>query len=55
MCLLTEALGVELISLGANGIDEVGIVGVAAAVADAVFHATGNRIRKLPITLDKLL
>ena len=41
--------------LGAKGIGEVGIVGVAAAVANAVFHATGKRIRKLPITLDKLL
>jgi xanthine dehydrogenase YagR molybdenum-binding subunit len=41
--------------LGAKGIGEVGIVGVAAAIANAVFHATGKRIRTLPITLDKLL
>jgi xanthine dehydrogenase YagR molybdenum-binding subunit len=41
--------------LGAKGIGEVGYVGVAAAVANAVFHATGKRIRQLPITLDKLL
>jgi xanthine dehydrogenase YagR molybdenum-binding subunit len=41
--------------LGAKGIGEVGIVGVAAAVANAVYHATGKRIRQLPITLDKLL
>jgi xanthine dehydrogenase YagR molybdenum-binding subunit len=41
--------------LGAKGIGEVGYVGVAAAVANAVFHATGKRIRRLPITLDKLL
>jgi xanthine dehydrogenase YagR molybdenum-binding subunit len=41
--------------LGAKGIGEVGYVGVAAAVANAVFHATGRRIRRLPITLDKLL
>ena len=41
--------------LGAKGIGEVGYVGVAAAVANAVFHATGKRIRSLPITLDKLL
>ncbi|MGA9767960.1 MAG: xanthine dehydrogenase family protein molybdopterin-binding subunit [Blastocatellia bacterium] len=41
--------------LGAKGIGEVGYVGVAAAVANAVYHATGKRIRKLPITLDKLL
>lgn len=41
--------------LGAKGIGEVGYVGVAAAVANAAFHATGKRIRQLPITLDKLL
>ena len=41
--------------LGAKGIGEIGITGVAAAVANAVFHATGRRIRNLPITLDKLL
>jgi xanthine dehydrogenase YagR molybdenum-binding subunit len=41
--------------LGAEGLGEIGIVGVAAAIANAVFHATGKRIRDLPITLDKLL
>jgi xanthine dehydrogenase YagR molybdenum-binding subunit len=41
--------------IGAKGIGEIGITGVAAAVANAVFHATGKRIRSLPITLDKLL
>jgi xanthine dehydrogenase YagR molybdenum-binding subunit len=41
--------------LGAKGLGEIGIVGVAAAVANAVFHATGRRVRDLPITLDKLL
>jgi xanthine dehydrogenase YagR molybdenum-binding subunit len=41
--------------LGVKGIGEVSYVGVAAAVANAVFHATGKRIRRLPITLDKLL
>ncbi len=41
--------------LGIKGLGEIGIVGVAAAVANAVFHATGKRIRDLPITLDKLL
>lgn len=40
--------------LGARGIGEIGITGVAAAVANAVFNATGKRIRDLPITLDKL-
>jgi xanthine dehydrogenase YagR molybdenum-binding subunit len=41
--------------LGAKGLGEIGIVGVAAAIANAVFHATGKRVRDLPITLDKLL
>ena len=41
--------------MGIKGIGEVGIVGVAAAVANAVFNATGKRIRQLPITPDKLL
>ena len=41
--------------LGARGIGEIGITGVAAAVANAVFNATGRRVRDLPITLDKLL
>jgi len=40
--------------LGVKGIGEIGIVGVAAAIANAVYHATGKRIRDLPITLDKL-
>ena len=40
--------------MGARGIGEIGITGVAAAVANAVFNATGKRIRDLPITLDKL-
>jgi xanthine dehydrogenase YagR molybdenum-binding subunit len=41
--------------LGAKGLGEIGIVGVAPAIANAVFHATGRRIRELPITIDKLL
>lgn len=41
--------------LGMRGIGELGIVGVAGAVANAVYHATGIRVRDLPITLDKLL
>lgn len=40
--------------LGMKGVGEIGIVGVAAAIANAVFHATGTRVRDLPITLDKL-
>ena len=41
--------------LGAKGIGEIGITGVAAAIGNAVYHATGKRIRNLPITLDKLI
>ena len=41
--------------LGVKGIGEIGITGVPAAIANAVFNATGKRIRDLPITLDKLL
>ncbi len=41
--------------LGIKGVGEIGIVGVAAAVANAVYHATGKRVRDLPITVDKLL
>jgi len=42
-------------ALGSKGVGEIGIVGVASAVANAIYHATGKRIRELPITLDKLL
>jgi xanthine dehydrogenase YagR molybdenum-binding subunit len=41
--------------LGVKGIGEIALVGVAAAIANAVFHATGKRIRELPITPEKLL
>ena len=40
---------------GNRGVGEIGITGVAAAVANAVFHATGKRVRDLPVTLEKLL
>jgi xanthine dehydrogenase YagR molybdenum-binding subunit len=45
----------ELNPMGSKGIGEIGIVGTAAAVANAVFHATGKRVRDLPIRLDRLL
>jgi xanthine dehydrogenase YagR molybdenum-binding subunit len=45
---------VELNPMGAKGIGEIGIVGVAAAVGNAVYHATGARVRDLPITIEKL-
>jgi len=41
--------------MGSRGIGEIGIVGAAAAIANAVYHATGKRVRNLPITPDKLL
>jgi xanthine dehydrogenase YagR molybdenum-binding subunit len=40
--------------LGIKGVGEIGIVGVAAAIANAIYHATAKRVRDLPITLDKL-
>ena len=40
---------------GVKGIGEIGITGAAAAIANAVYHATGVRVRDLPITPDKLL
>ena len=41
--------------LGARGIGEIGITGVAAAISNAIYNATGKRVRDLPITLDKLM
>jgi len=41
--------------LGVRGIGEIGITGTGAAIANAIFHATGKRVRDLPIIPDKLL
>src|SRR4029079_6067409 len=41
--------------LGARGIGEIGLVGVAAAITDAVEHATGVRVRELPVKIENLL
>jgi xanthine dehydrogenase YagR molybdenum-binding subunit len=41
--------------LGAKGVGEIGLVGVAAAISNAIYHATGRRIRSTPITPDKLI
>jgi xanthine dehydrogenase YagR molybdenum-binding subunit len=41
--------------LGAKGVGEIGIIGVAAAISNAIYHATGKRIRSTPITPDKVL
>ncbi|HEY4041713.1 MAG TPA: xanthine dehydrogenase family protein molybdopterin-binding subunit [Rhodopila sp.] len=40
--------------LGVKGLGEIGVVGTAAAIANAIYHATGKRVRDLPITIDKL-
>lgn len=55
-----EALWVDEVDehvnpIGVKGIGEIGTTGAAAAIANAVYHATGRRVRDLPITLDKLL
>ena len=41
--------------LGVKGVGEIPMVGVAPAIANAIYHATGKRIRDLPVTPDKLL
>jgi xanthine dehydrogenase YagR molybdenum-binding subunit len=41
--------------IGARGIGEIGITGITAAIVNAIYHATGKRIRNLPVTPDKLL
>jgi xanthine dehydrogenase YagR molybdenum-binding subunit len=45
----------EVTPLGVKGVGEIGIVGTAAAIVNAIHHATGKRVRSLPVTLDKLL
>ena len=45
----------EINALGCRGVGEMAVTGVAAAIANAVYHATGKRVRDLPITPDKLL
>ncbi|HVG14109.1 MAG TPA: hypothetical protein VM935_04080, partial [Chitinophagaceae bacterium] len=54
-CILVDKPDPVLNPIGAKGMGEVSIVGFAAAVANAVYHATGKRIRDLPITPDKLI
>lgn len=53
--ILVEEVDQHANAIGVKGIGEIGIVGVAAAVANAVYHATGKRVRGLPITIEKLL
>ena len=44
----------DVTPLGVKGLGEIGIVGTAGAIANAIWHATGTRHRSLPITLDKV-
>jgi xanthine dehydrogenase YagR molybdenum-binding subunit len=53
--MFVEELDNHVNPLGTKGIGELGIVGAAAAIANAVYHATGKRVRDLPITPDKVL
>jgi xanthine dehydrogenase YagR molybdenum-binding subunit len=41
--------------IGIKGLGEIGVVGVSAAIANATYHATGRRIRSLPVTVEQLL
>jgi xanthine dehydrogenase YagR molybdenum-binding subunit len=41
--------------MGSKGVGEIGITGVAASIANAVFHATGKRIRDLPLRVDRVM
>jgi xanthine dehydrogenase YagR molybdenum-binding subunit len=45
----------EINELGARGIGEIGLAGIAAAITDAVHHATGVRVRELPVMIEHLL
>ena len=53
--LFVDESDLSLNPIGAKGLGEIGLVGVAPAIGNAVYHATGQRLRDLPITLDKLL
>jgi xanthine dehydrogenase YagR molybdenum-binding subunit len=53
--IFVEEHDTEVSPLGVKGLGEIGIVGTAAAIGNAIYHATGKRVRELPITLDKLL
>jgi len=53
--ILVEEEDPHVNALGIKGVGEIGITGTAGAVANAVWHATGIRVRKFPITLDRLV
>ena len=53
--IFVEEHDTEVSPIGVKGVGEIGVVGTAAAIANALFHATGKRVRDLPITIDKLM
>jgi xanthine dehydrogenase YagR molybdenum-binding subunit len=53
--ILVEEHDAHVNEIGAKGLGEIGITGATAAIANGIYHATGRRIRDLPVTLDKLL
>ena len=53
--ILVEEHDAHVNALGIKGVGEIGITGTAAAIANAVWHATGVRVREFPITLDRLI
>ena len=55
VAILVEEHDPHVNALGIKGVGEIGITGTAGAVANAVYHATGIRVRKFPITLDRLI
>ncbi|HEX2940833.1 MAG TPA: xanthine dehydrogenase family protein molybdopterin-binding subunit [Rhodopila sp.] len=53
--ILVEERDIHVNALGIKGVGEIGITGTAAAIANAIWHATGVRVRSFPITLDRLI
>jgi xanthine dehydrogenase YagR molybdenum-binding subunit len=53
--ILVEEHDVHVNALGIKGVGEIGVTGTAGAIANAIWHATGARIRRFPITLDQLI
>jgi xanthine dehydrogenase YagR molybdenum-binding subunit len=54
-CWFVEEKDPRVNEMGCKGIGEIGITGIAAAINNAVFHATGKRVREFPITIEKLM
>jgi len=53
--ILVEERDVHVNVLGIKGVGEIGVTGTVGAIANAVWHATGVRVRSFPITLDRLI